>query len=360
MVETAIDAWLMDNADAPIRYRTARELLYDFQAIKALEPALLKHTAAGQWLRNLKPILPPQHRWLEHGSFDYCLENAMLKAVQLGLHGGLPQLKDAAGYTLAKMKTADELPQKRRDFTTAILTSNLLSLAHIEDDAVRRVMLAGLDEMHRFARLNTVDIYLNDEERKSLPGVPVCWKDKPMIKPALVRDYGFAYPLLYDIVGMHSLYRLRDSAVDQKIGDIIRYISTDAFHRAVGDGYGILPEGGGVYHAMGWDPKYPGWFGVAEYLQTVHAPRLLFFALHASRYPTARETKWYRELLHCLGTYQTAEGRFLFPARWLPEKQGYAVMGSHLSFGETRRKKGWREIESTFFMRLLMRNPDQR
>ncbi|MFH1512598.1 MAG: hypothetical protein ABIG45_04510, partial [Bacillota bacterium] len=313
----------------------------------------------GQWLRHLKPSSPPQHPWMEHGSFDFCLENAMLKAVQLGLHGGLPQLKDAAGYTLAKMKTAAGLSQKRRDFS-AILTSNLLSLAQIEDETVRGVMLAGLDEMHRFAMRNTVDIYLNAEERKALTGVPRCWKDKPMIKPALVRDYGFAYPLIYDIVGMHSLCRLRDVAVDQKIGDIIRYISTDAFHRAIGDGYGILPEGGGVYHAMGWDPKYPGWLGVAEYLETTRAPRLLFFALHASRYPAARETKWYRELLHCLVAYQTAEGRFLFPAQWLPEKQGYAVTGSHLSFGENRRKKSWREIESTFMMRLFMRSPDQR
>jgi len=28
-------------------------------------------------------------------------------------------------------------------------------------------------------------------------------------------------------------------------------------------------------------------------------------------------------------------------------------MGRHLSFGENRRKKNWREIESTFYMQLL-------
>jgi hypothetical protein len=34
MTNTAICGWLMDNADAPIRYRTARELLNDDQTAK--------------------------------------------------------------------------------------------------------------------------------------------------------------------------------------------------------------------------------------------------------------------------------------------------------------------------------------
>ncbi|MFH1513164.1 MAG: hypothetical protein ABIG45_07395, partial [Bacillota bacterium] len=60
-METATDAWLMDNADAPIRYRTARELLYDFKTAKTLASALFTHAAVGQWLRNLTPSPPPQH-----------------------------------------------------------------------------------------------------------------------------------------------------------------------------------------------------------------------------------------------------------------------------------------------------------
>jgi hypothetical protein len=38
---------------------------------------------------------------MEHGSFDFCLENALPKAVQPGLHGGLPQMKDALEFYLA-------------------------------------------------------------------------------------------------------------------------------------------------------------------------------------------------------------------------------------------------------------------
>lgn len=61
-------------------------------------------------------------------------------------------------------------------------------------------------------------------------------------------------------------------------------------------------------------------------------------------------------MLTCLEAYQTAPGRYAFPAKWFSEKQGYAVMGSHLSCGENRRKKNWTEIESTFAMLLLKRD----
>ena len=72
-------SWLMDNADAPIRYRTARELLHDSVAAHLLEGELLAHPVVLLWLAHLKPQTPPQHRWKEHGSFDDCLENAIFK-----------------------------------------------------------------------------------------------------------------------------------------------------------------------------------------------------------------------------------------------------------------------------------------
>jgi len=344
----------MDNADVPVRYRTARELLNDKKTTKTLENELLSHPAVGLWLRNLKPHTPPQHRWMEHGSFDFCLENAILKLVQLGLHGGFAQVVDAAGLYLAKMRGAADMPAKRQDFITAILTANLLSLSCIEDGAVCRYMLSSLDELYDFARMNSTNIYLSANECAGLPGVPACWKGKKsFIRPGLIQAYGYAFPLLYDIVGMHSLYRLRDPEIDRKIDTVVRYIATGEFHKAIDDGYGICITGKRSYLAMGWDPKCPGWFDVKTYFQNGYVPRLLFYALYAARYPALRETGWYHGLLAELEAYRTDGGRYAFPAEWLMERQGYAVMGRHLSFGENRRKKNWREIESTFYMQLL-------
>jgi hypothetical protein len=149
------------------------------------------------------------------------------------------------------------------------------------------------------------------------------------------------------------LYSLKKPEVDEKIDSIIRYISTDAFHNTVADGHGILESSEKKYHAVGWDPKYPGWLDVKGYIENINAPKLLFFAQYISKYPPARKTKWFSDLLEYLGTYKTESGTFIFPAEWLKEQQGYAVLGNHLSFGENRKKKNWREIESTFYVQLL-------
>jgi len=359
-MEPSVYNFLMDCADTPVRYRVAREFLLDTKTAKKLERELLETPAARLWLQNLKPQTPPQHRWMEHGSFDFCLENALLKLVQLGLHGGMPQVRDAVGFYLARLETAAGYPQKRQDFITAVLTANLLSLAQVEHEAVQRYMLASLHEMHAFMQRKPLALYLSEEEKQALAGVPKCWKDKPFLRPEIIREYGYAFPMLYDIAGMHSLYRLGDSTVNHRIGDIIRRIFTDTFHRSVADGYGITIMSKGSYMAMGWDPKAPGWFDVADYLAQGRVPQLLFYALHASRYPAARETQWFSDLLAHLDLYQTADGRYAFPAAWLPETQGYAVMGRHLSFGENRRKKNWREIESTFYRLLLNAEPGLR
>lgn len=353
-MHTAVCDWLMDHADAPIRYRTARELLNDPRTAQELESELLEHKAVSLWLANLKPVLPQQHSWLEHGSFDVCLENALLKAVQLGLHGGLAPVRDAVSFYGWKTQRYAELPRKRRNFT-AILTANLLSLAGMEDDAVYRCMTDSLHEMSDFTRIGYSGLYLKNEERAKLTGVPACWKDRErFIGQELLEAYGFAYPLIYDIAGLHSLYRLRDPEIDRQIDAVLRMIATDGFHQTVEDGYGILSEGNGVYHGMGWDPKFPGWFSPEACVRAGGAQKLLFFAQYACRYPAARDTRWYRELLGLLDGFRTREGRFAFPAAWLKETKGYAVMGYHLSYGENRRKPDWAEIESTFYMQLLL------
>jgi len=74
--------FLLESADAPIRYRVLREFAKDERAAKEIEAEFLANAAVALWLKNLKPETPPQRRSMEHGSFDFCLENAMLKAVQ--------------------------------------------------------------------------------------------------------------------------------------------------------------------------------------------------------------------------------------------------------------------------------------
>ena len=362
MISSAVD-FLLENADAPIRYRVFRELLEDAKAAKAMESELLDCAAVGLWLRNLTPETPPQHWSMEHGSFDFCLENALLKTVQLGLQSELPQLTGAVSYYANKLE-ADTPAEGYRNNTGfrlgsanlgfySIIIANCLTLAGIKNETVRNYMTGGLDELNDFVSKRDYDIYVNGEERNELKSVPAIWKDKKFIKRGITDEYGFCYPLIYDIVGFYGLYGTLDAKTDKKIDAVVDYISTDEFHDKISDGYGILISGDKKYHAMGWDPKYPGWYDAAGYMENGNAAKLLFFAQYIVKFPIARKTKWFEDLLAYLERYKTAGDTYVFPAGWLKETRGYAVQGSHISFGENRKKKNWREIESTFYMQML-------
>jgi hypothetical protein len=355
LINADICQWLLENADAPIRYRISRE----FQNIKSDEAGkdLLENPMVKLWLKNLKPDTPPQHLSMVHGSFDYNLENAMSKAVQLGLHGGLEPLMDAADFYLDYLKYVAARSPRSFEFFESNMIANFFCLAGIKDETALDVMLKRLDEIYRFMSLKDYDIYTGPEERSRLKGIPKNWNDSIyFIKKDLTDEYGICYPLIHDIVGLHKLYSLRIPEVDMKINTIIENISTDDFHSKIADRYGILIAGDKHYFSMGWDPKYPGWFDVSKYMETDNVPKLLFFAQYITKYPAALKTAWFGKLLGVLETYKTDNDTYLFPAEWLKESPGYAVLGSHLSFGENRRKKNWREIESTFYMLLLKQN----
>lgn len=366
MLDTKISEWLLNNADDPIRYRVVRELLKDDIMTESFETKLLQNSCVQIWINNLKPNIPPQHWSMEHGSFDFCLENALPKIVGLGLHGGLPQVTEALSYYIRKMQNIQNLDfyvgkmnniavenRKGKNFFP-ILIANFLSSADVIDNNILKFLLGSLNEMYSFVEKKIYDIYLAEDERKKLKKVPKNWKNTEyFIRPDLIREYGFSFPFIYDIVGLSSLYKLKNHEIDKKIDTIISYIATDEFHNKMSNGYGILVEEDGKYHGMGWDPKFPGWFSVSEYIKTENVPKLLFFALHISKYHIARKTKWFCDLLEYLEKYRTETGTYIFPKEWLKESQGYAVQGHHISFDENRRKKNWCEIESTFYMQLL-------
>ena len=339
----------MDNADSPIRYRAAREVLKDEQAAEKIESELFENKEVQKWLELLKPETPLQHWNMEHGSFDFNLENAMIKCVHLGLHGDMPQMRDAVELYVDRMKN---------HYDMANWTANFLCLANVKDEFTLNYMLKALDGMYSVAERKKYDIYLSPEERSKLTGIPKNWKNTEyFIKPGFFGGED-RFPFIMDIIGLSGLYDLNDSDVAMKIDTVINYISSDEFHSKICDGYGILvageyASGNPKYNGMGWDPKYPGWFDVVRFMENEYPPKLLFFAEHIVKYPPALKTKWFNDLIDYLEKYKTENDTYIFPKEWLPEKSGYAVGGFHMSYGENRRKKNWLEIESTFYTQLL-------
>ena len=363
MTNTKVCQWLVENGDVAVRYRVYKELLNLEDEAEKVKQELHDTNAVKHWLRLLKPETPPQHRSMLHGSFDFCFENALPKLMQLGFDASFEQLREAVGFYFNLLKqvisyNSDNNLPYRKDFTgfTLILAANLLLSAGFTDTFIIDCLLKGLDEMSGFIKQGSYDLYISDDERSRLKAVPKNWVSSKFIKSEITDNYGFVYPLIYDIMGMYKLYELNKSEVTDKVNDIIKYISCDEFHSNIVDGYGILIYGDKKYYSMGWDPKYPGWSNVNEYMEADNARRLLFFAQRICKYPSARQTKWYCELIDYLEGYKTENDTYIFPVNWFKEQPGYAVMGSHLSFGENRKKKNWCEIESTLYMQQLLNN----
>jgi len=346
MFDIKVCEWLLENGDTPVRYRVLRELFEDKIAAKKIENELINHNEVQKWLINLRNENPPAGWYYEHGSFDVCLENALPKLVQLGLHGGLQVLDKAAEFYLSRYNSTD----------FRWISVNMFNYSGIIMDELTKIALDQLDRINRFTQKKTYDFYISENERALLKKVPKNWKNSNFIKPEISYAQDFDYPYIYDLLGLFRLYDLKNTTIDKKINDIIDYISVDEFHLKVQDCYGILIAGKDKYYGQGWDPKYPGWFDAVNYIENVNAPKLLFFTQIIVKYPSAVKTKWFYELIKYLETYKTNTGTYIFPKEWLKETQGYAVMGHHLSFGENRRKKNWCEIESTIYMQLLLKN----
>ena len=372
MIDIKICEWLMDSADAPIRYRVARELLKDERLANQIEPELFGNSTVKAWLKKLKLenyLQNPNICEMAHGAPDYHLENSMNKIVQLGLYAEMPPVIDAVQCYIDVIKNTPLRKPYRKDAIghyhgqDFLIPANMLMLGCFKNDALFEYMLGSLDELYDFTSKGDCNIYISSDERAKLKGVPPNWADiKHFTKPELFDKYGLCWLLIYDVIGLTKLYGVHSAETDKKIDAVIRFISNDNFHNTIPDGYGIIITTGKTkYKGCGWDPKYPGWFDVSDYIESAdnHSgdiSKLLFFAMHIVKYPAALKTKWFADLLCCLEKYRTDSGTYQFPKEWLLEKTGYAVLGNHMSFGEKRHKRNWCEIESTFYMQLLKQN----
>ena len=352
--------WLLETADTPIRYRVFREILKDMKSVRKIESELINHPVVEMWLKLLNPnnsVRKAEN--LIHGSPNEYIENAMLKIVQLGLNADTPIVADAIESYIDIIENYSlEKPLRKQSYDIIIL-ANILTIGSVKNEKLLNLMFDNLDEMYTFALKGDCNIYLNEEERAMLKGVPKIWSEcLHFTRPDLFDNFGMCWPLLYDIFGLTKLYGAYGTETDKKIDTIMKFIANDEFHYTIADWYGILINtmSRTRYYGHGWDPKFPGWFDVTDYIKTKSVPKLLFFAMYISKFPIALKTKWFSDLLHCLEKYKTEKGTFKFPKEWLIEARGNAVMGSHMSFGENRRKSNWDEIESTFYMQLIYQN----
>jgi len=341
--------WLMQNAGPVVRWRTATELIRDSCYRKHLTEELISHPAVRKWLERLSlDGLPTPLDMLDaaclkklgsmvHGGKATCLENVFGKLAEFGLRAGMPQL-DQRPLPFAIFHWE---PDWKKDIffqvtwerlMKSIFAWGLLRLGYPPDEPMQHFMLNHLDTCYKIARDKVYDIYADEDECAQLPKE---WAEKPILKQEVMTNYWLPY--------IHDLYvfaNFPDSMLNDitkcKINTILDYVLDPRFQNfRDGYGYAWIKERRFCY-GWGWSPHF------------TKDPSLLLRIELLAHFKHAQESALFKDLLAYLETFAHPEGRYLFPAEYLHESEGYYIGGYGMGLAENRRNPAWIEIESTF------------
>ena len=312
---TIID-WLFAQAGPIIRWRLVEN--FDCSMSKREADKLRKEVMATaeviRWLANLggRTI---------HGSKDTDAENAMAKLIEYGLRADIPEFD-------AKM-----LPYAAKGDQAADCFLIAAGYGRREDVGTR--FRERLSALHNTALRCNYDLYLPREDTRH---VPKAWREKLIYRPEFGWDNLLPLPSCYDLYAM-AHWEASSKTEEQKIDDIIRYVSDPLFQSTAG---GYL-----------WDREKNRCYAAGRVcLACLNPERLVLFLELFAKFSMARKTLWFQDALSKLEQWRTVRGTYIFPSDYLKEKRNsyYIYQGAHMGLGENRRCRDWVEIESTFRM----------
>ena len=350
--------WLFENGGPAIRYRTATELLPSSNDIDTgqIREELLQSPLVRTWLER---FIPGRGINSLHGSKPTAFENVMGKLTDLGCRQGMAELDRQTIPFRQWLQDNAERPSRHifDIFCRTLIAAFLARAGYTDEPAVGTVLKNRLETVYGFTRQGNYDIYVNPAD---YPRMPSSFQKKPLVNPALTRNYDSCLPSVYDIIGLAAYLPERGTEDDRaKANTIINYILNDQYQK-LHPGYGISRTEDGRYYAMGWAVWLPGFFSApsddtrpgrtASEMLGALVQRLILMG----QFPAAREHPWFINGLNHLQGFQTEKGTYLFPRSYLPEKPvGYWVASARMGLEENRRTELAIELESTFWMAKL-------
>jgi len=340
---TGLVQWLMDEGNPVVRWRTAAELGPAPAELGTLREDLLAHPDVRRWLR----LLGECRRRLHH-SGDSALENVGGKLYELGLRAGMEPLD--AGMKPWRDRLADYSPTSLEyaGFGGGIVAAVLARLGY-RDEAVTAWVRRRMRAIAPAATAMRFDIHIDPD---TFGDCPAARRRHPLIDPALCGgDWELGLPLIHDVYAMSALPAGRKG--DRSLRDAIVTYILDPRYQALPEGYGNVRLGPRKYYSMGWSVHLPGFRDSPppshDAARTVQRVELM------AHFAAARKSDWFAGRLEYLDSYRTSDGTWLLPAAYLREAEGYYVLGCHMGLGENRRRRAWRQIESTFRMLKIHR-----
>ena len=326
--------WLMETAGPIVRYRTARDLL-DRRGddVEPLRREALACDEAQRWIG----LLDGSNRL--HGAEDAFLENILLKLGLYGLTVDIPEIAD-------KIEPFVDRHGGSLGREAMILLSCLASVGHT-DDTVEALAHERADLLAASAEDQVFDFLKSDAQKSAYSPK---WRSKPICRDELADRI----PWVYDLLAC-AFYRDLYPSLARKLESIAAYILDERFQRHPATLYLAAP--GRKYCHSVPSPRLPchAADGKPEddfALDRYSRPRLLLYLFIMAHFDCTFESAWYRRIMDHLSKFRTERGTYEFPSDYLNERaDGYFLYaGAHMGLGENRRRRVWREVESTFWM----------
>jgi|TARA_Y100000310_G_scaffold344658_1_gene458612 hypothetical protein len=341
--------WLAGNAGPIIRYRLAHEL-GALPADDVLQSQLLADPEVLKWLdalRNCKRLT---------GSKDSAAINSAAKLCAYGLRADIPEFRDVLEATFRRFHGGPAW--RPGDPATINWHPAAICLIFIgagyRNDIIdpETVAVRQLDSTAKYFESNAGGIGLEGllmtPQEKAAAGVSKTWADKHIWTPDAVQHA----PKCGEF---YTFSHLDSSKYEAQLRFVLESVASERMQRfyetrELEGGYEWFPENG--YGRS--QPEVPYFFGFFAFDQPGFQPhKFLLYLDLVSKWPGASELPWFREGVEHLEQYRTKDGRYKFPAKYMPERKDsyYLYAASHMRLGEKGRNA--LEIESTFRMLML-------
>jgi len=200
--------------------------------------------------------------------------------------------------------------------------------------------------MYGRARSGDYDIYIDQD---AFGDFPSAFRKRPLVNP----EFYDRLPSIWDIYALaHWPEALANDENVHKIDAIIAYILHPDY-QALEEGYGVMRAGARRYYSIGWSIHLPGYDGL-EFNRSIHESMLVQRLELMAHFRVARQSQWFQDCMQHLEGFQTDQGTYRLPGRYLREgASGYWVTGAYMRLEENRRARRSLELDSTFRMLKL-------
>jgi hypothetical protein len=296
-----------------------------------------------------------------HGSHDYRMENILGKCWILGLNRKIPMFDESVGFILEYLNRHIQAPPTGelsfgklyhyRD-CEKVLACFLPLLGYYDNPAVQHITRQRIDVLYGFTSQQTYDIYVDGSKLK---GIKKEWQPY-IIKPSLYADGHIALPDMHDLLLFAGMYPHLDSIDQIKIDNIVAWLFGDGYSGIIRR-YGYFYAPGGSYNAKAIIFKLHLLDFKRMDFDKGDLAALLLNVFVLSHFAAARKSKWFADAITYLAQYKNESGRYVFPSHMLIEKpDSFVIFGGHMSVGENKKNKRYREILSTYWMERIYKN----